>query len=184
MDPEPDLTTKSAGDRTTEFLRLLGPHERGLLAFVLALVPSWADADDILQEVRTRLWEQFDQYDSTKDFGVWARTIAYWQILTWRKSSRRRSATFGQDAIDLVAHHVESHAGESDDRAGALRLCLEKLAPAHRKLIDLYYSNKKSARELADELGRSFHAVRHILQRARLALADCIERTLHKQERS
>ena len=53
-----------------EFLRLLGEHERRLRGFILALVPHWADADDIAQEVRLRLWEQFDDYDPAKDFGA------------------------------------------------------------------------------------------------------------------
>jgi RNA polymerase sigma-70 factor, ECF subfamily len=184
MEPDRGLTEPSVGDRTAEFLRLLGSHERGLLAFVVALVPSWSDADDIVQEVRTRLWEQFDQYDPTKDFGVWARTIAYWQVLTWRKSAQRRSTTFGTDGMDAIARHVESRAGDWEDRASALRKCLEKLDPPKRKLIELYYSGVKSARELAEELGRSFHSVRHTLQRTRLALADCIEKTLQEQNHS
>lgn len=57
-------------DRTREFLRLLGQHERRLRGFILSLVPHWADAEDIAQEVRIRLWEQFDNYDPAKDFGA------------------------------------------------------------------------------------------------------------------
>ena len=57
-------------DNIQQFLLLLGRHERWLQAFVLSLVPNWADADDIVQEVRICLWQQFDSYDPTKDFGA------------------------------------------------------------------------------------------------------------------
>ena len=65
MDPSHSPTND---ERTREYLRLLGQHERRLLGFILSLVPNWADADDIAQEVKIRLWEQFDKYDPAKDF--------------------------------------------------------------------------------------------------------------------
>ena len=86
MDPSHSPTNN---ERTREYLRLLGQHERRLRGFILSLVPNRADADDIAQEVKIRLWEQFDSYDPTKDFGVWARTIAHYQVLTYREKQSR-----------------------------------------------------------------------------------------------
>jgi RNA polymerase sigma-70 factor (ECF subfamily) len=176
-----DLPVQS--DRTSEFVRLLSAHEQSLVAFVLALVPSWNDASDITQDVRLRLWEQFDQYDSSKDFGTWARTIAYWQVLRWRKETSRRPDSFGPEFLELIAKHVEVRGGMSEERASALSDCLQKLNPTTRTLVKLYYSGKKSARELSDELGKSFHIVRHTLRQARLTLADCVAKSLAKENR-
>lgn len=70
---------RSASDRSTvEFLRLLSQHERRVKSFILALVPNWADADDLYQETTVRLWEQFADYDPDQEFGAWACTIAYY----------------------------------------------------------------------------------------------------------
>jgi RNA polymerase sigma-70 factor (ECF subfamily) len=176
MSTDSDQVPKS--DPTTEFLRLLGAQERGLMAYILSLVANWSDADDILQEVRTRLWAQFDQYDRARDFGTWARSIAHWQVLTWRKTAARRANFLDTYLIDQIAQEPLLGEGEADRRLGAMRKCLDKLDPAKRSLVDLYYSGAKSARELADELHRSFHAVRHTLQRTRLALAECIDKAL------
>ena len=82
--------------RTNEYLRLLGRYERELQIYVLALVPNWSDADDIVQEVRIKLWNEFDRYDANRDFGAWSRTIAYYEILAARKKSSRW-------ATDLIA---------------------------------------------------------------------------------
>lgn len=172
------------GDRTGEFLRLLSRHERGLLAFVLAMVPNWSDVDDILQEVHLRLWEQFDSYDPTKDFGAWARTIAYWQARKWRTVSRRRPNSFGLEFVDLIAEHAEARIDGYDDRIRALQGCLQKLDPAKRRLIELYYSGKQTAQMLAAELNQSLHAVRHTLQRTRIELAKCVQKTLSQGDRS
>ena len=56
--------------------RLLAQYEPRLRGFILTLCPNWADAEDIAQEVKLRLWEQFDEYDPARDFGAWACTIA------------------------------------------------------------------------------------------------------------
>ena len=70
---------------TEEFLRLLGHHEASLRRYIDALMPNGNDADNIAQEVRLRLWRQLGDYDRSKDFGPWARTIARYVILTYRK---------------------------------------------------------------------------------------------------
>jgi RNA polymerase sigma-70 factor (ECF subfamily) len=170
-----------SGGLADDFMRLLGRHERELMAFVLALVPNWADADDVLQEVRSRLWAQFETYDATRDFGTWARAIAYWQVQTWRKSAQRRTVIFNTEVLDAIAHNIEEHADNPNARGDALRHCLDKLDLQSRQVIDLYYTSKKTAKELANDLGRSFHAIRHTIQRTRIALADCIEKTLRER---
>ena len=80
-----------------DFVRLLVEHERRLEGFILALVPNWAVAEDIAQETKLRLWEQFGQFDRNQDFGSWACTIAYYQVLSYRKSNKRsREHLFGE----------------------------------------------------------------------------------------
>ena len=181
IDPPVDLPVQP--DRTADFLRLLSAHEQSLVAFVLALVPSWNDANDVTQEVRLRLWAQFNQYDPAKDFGAWSRTIAYWQVLKWRKATSRRPDSFGPEFLEMIAEHVEVRGGIAEERAAALGNCLQKLDPATRTLVKWYYSGKKTARELAEELGKSFHVVRHTLRQARLTLADCVAKSLAKENR-
>ena len=45
-----------------EFVRLLAEHERQLSGYVHALIPLWQDAEDVLQNTKLRLWEQFDSF--------------------------------------------------------------------------------------------------------------------------
>lgn len=171
-------------DRATrEYLRLLGLHERRLRGFILSLVPNWADADDIAQEVRIRLWEQFGEYDSTKDFGAWARTIAYYQVLTHRERQSRHRSLISSQFVETVAAEVAAISDELDAEQRALADCFEKLPEPKRNLLLRYYSGDRTTRQLAAELGRSFDATRQAVLRARLALRDCVEETLHEETR-
>lgn len=168
--------------RTREYLRLLGQHERRLRGYILSLVPNWADADDIAQEVRIRLWEQFDRYDPAKDFGVWARTIAHYQILTHREKLSRRGGLISPKFLEAVAEEVAARSAELDAAGEALADCFQKLPETKRELLLRYYSTGQNARTIAEELGRSFDATRQAILRTRLTLSDCVERTLERRD--
>lgn len=166
--------------RATEYLRLLGQHERRLGGFILSLVPNWADADDIAQEVKIRLWEQFDSYDPTKDFGAWARTIAYYQVLTHRETHRRRHELVDSAILDALIKETSKLSKKLDAGQEALEDCFEKLPLEKQELLLTYYSGERTTREIADELGRTFDATRQAILRTRMALSDCIEKTMRQ----
>jgi RNA polymerase sigma-70 factor (ECF subfamily) len=173
----------SNDDRTREYLRLLRQHERRLQGFILALVPSWGDAEDIAQDVRVRLWEQFDSYDRTKDFGAWARTIAYYQVLTYREKKSRHRALIFSESLEMIAKEASAASDDADTEQRVLMECFEKLPEARKDLLMRYYSDKQTAREIAAELGQHFHATRQTILRTRMALRDCVEETLRKEGR-
>lgn len=171
-----------ATQRTGEFLRLLGVHEERTKAFVFSMVPNWADAQDIAQEVRLRLWEQFDAYDSSKDFGAWSRTIAYYQVLAYRKRSQKRYVQLGPEFLELVAETFNAGVEQFEARGSALQRCMEKLTAVKRRLLLRCYGGGETIRQVADSLGRSFEAVRKSVFRTRSQLASCVEQELKREE--
>src|SRR5689334_17416818 len=94
------------------FVRLLTQHERRVYAFILSLVPSWHDADEILQETNVRLWTEFERFEPGSDFCAWACAIAKYQVLTHRKQQARQRVRFTDEFLDVVA---EEMAAEADD---------------------------------------------------------------------
>ena len=142
-----DSAASSSNDeRTREFLKLLGQHERRLRGFILALVPNWADAEDIAQEVRIRLWEQFDGYDRAKDFGAWARTIARYQVLTHRTRSLAKDGDLDSELMERIANQAAAMSEELEAGQKALADCFEKLPAEKRELLTRYYSGKYTTR--------------------------------------
>jgi RNA polymerase sigma-70 factor, ECF subfamily len=172
----------SDSERTAEFLRLLGVHEERINALVFSLVPNWADAQDIAQDVRLRLWEQFDAYDRTKDFGAWARVIAYYQVLAYRKRLRGRHLHFGDEFLQLVAATFDAGIDQFEARSRAMQKCISKLSAVKRRLLLRCYSGRETVRQVADSLGRSFEALRKSVLRTRRQLAACIQRELKSQD--
>jgi len=172
----------AANDRkTVDFLRLLSQHERRVKAYILALVPNWADADDLYQETTVRLWEQFANYDPEKDFGAWACTIAYYMVLAYRKKSSREQERFSQTFVDTVAEEVAARGNEADLRYHALQHCLQKLTERHRNLVRRCYSGTDTLKAIARQTGRSVAALYKALSRIRHSLHKCVEKNLQEE---
>ena len=79
------------GPRTEEFIELLALHDPVISAYVMSLVPSNSDAQDILQETKLALWRTFEQFETGTNFAAWARRTALNRVLDYRRRKGRES---------------------------------------------------------------------------------------------
>jgi len=165
-----------------QFIALLTKHEQHLKHYILTLVPNLADAEQISQETSLRLWEQFNEYDpSAAGFVVWARSIAYFQVLTFRKKAGRERVVFNSELVDALADRVAVRSQRLADRQEALIDCLNKLPEHGREIIHLYYFVGMKLRAAAEQLDRSIAATEKAVARIRRILKDCVEDVLQKE---
>lgn len=169
-------------DRCDAFVQLLAAHEHRLGSFVLALVPNWSDAEDIIQETKLRLWEQFDTYNPSKDFGVWACVIARYQVLAHRTRSGRSRLQFSQEMVERLSQELSQPNTESDARLTFLQECVKKLAEWQRGLLlRCCAAQRSTSQEVATQLGRTPEAIRQAMVRIRRKLYRCIEDAERKE---
>src|SRR5262245_3143405 len=90
-----------AGDGQ-RFVELLGAHARELFGYIFSLTANWDDSQEIMQRLRIRIWEQFERYDQERPFGAWARAIAYYLVLAFRKERSRQREFFTERVIQLL----------------------------------------------------------------------------------
>jgi RNA polymerase sigma-70 factor (ECF subfamily) len=173
-----------AEPHTEQFLTLLGAHERNLFAYVYALTPNWQDAEEVMQRVRIRIWQQFRQYDAEKPFDAWARAIAYYLVLAYRKEKSRQREFFTEQVLEAVSNEFNAHAPEASDRRDALLRCLDKLDGRKRELVTTYYSSSRQATEtIAEKLSTTPNALRQSIFRIRKVLMECVQRTMQAESR-
>jgi RNA polymerase sigma-70 factor (ECF subfamily) len=172
---------QNTDQRGATFIGLLAREERRLTAYVAALVPNWADVDDLLQATKLKLWEQFGDYDPAGDFGAWTRKIAFYQVLTYRKKSGRDRTRFSQQTIELLAEDLVATADESDSRRDALADCLNKMTTSGRQLIWRFYGGEGTIKEIAVKLGRSVRGTQRAVAKLRGDLQECVERTIRTE---
>jgi RNA polymerase sigma-70 factor, ECF subfamily len=184
--PEASASPDANGDLRRgqqDFLRLLVKHERQLEGFILALVHDWSAADDIAQETKLRLWEQFDQFDAGQDFGAWARTIAYYQVLSYRTHSKRlRESPFTEQFLQSLAQEESNRHGQVQLRERFLASCIDKLSEKSRSLLKLVYTGKENIRQIARRLKRGESATYKAVQTIRLWLHKCVEEEIRRED--
>ena len=169
------MSEDSIKRRCETFVQLLATSEQRLGSFVLALVPNWSDAEDILQETKVRLWEQFDTYDPAKDFGTWACVIARYQVLAFRTRAARSRLMFSQELVNGLSHDLSRATAEPDSRLAYLEECVKKLAEWQRDLLMRSCAADYSSQAVAAQLGRKAAAIRQSLLRIRRTLYRCVE---------
>jgi RNA polymerase sigma-70 factor (ECF subfamily) len=173
-------------DRHNLFSELVAQHHSQLYAYILAMVRSHADADDVFQSVYLVLWRKFDSFDpGTSRFYPWACQTAKFVVFSFLRHKRKLPNCLGDDLVDVLAEVALEE--PEDDAAGyltALRRCREKLGAADEELLELRYAQGLGSREIADRLQRPQTSVCRSLNRIRGALYDCIEMELERQNPS
>jgi hypothetical protein len=104
-------------------------------------------------------------------------------VLAYRKRSRRTSARFSQQFVDLVSRDAASLSTDAPPLRQALSDCIAKLGQAARGLLWSCYAGKESIKDVAIRLGRSVRGTQHAIAQIRVDLQRCVERTMRKEER-
>jgi RNA polymerase sigma-70 factor (ECF subfamily) len=165
-------------DREERFLQLFLAHERRIFGFLLALVPAWSDAEDLLQEASVVMWRKLDEFEPGTDFAAWALSIARFQVLSYRKKQRRDRVLFSERTLELLADEMAALGRSEDARRDALEHCIARLNTRDRELIRLRYLPGATTQGVAEGLGRSVQAVYKSLNKIHEQLLMCIRRTL------
>jgi RNA polymerase sigma-70 factor, ECF subfamily len=167
--------------RYREYVCLLAEHERQLSGYVHALVPLWQDAEDVLQEVKLRLWEQFDSFRRNADFAAWAITIASYMVRAHRKRCQRGRVHFSDELLEKISQHVSAISSSGrDERVSALMECARTLSDANRKLLGLFLRGHQKIKDIARELGQTPSTTRKSLYRIRRSLFECAQKRLQE----
>lgn len=169
--------------RHREFVRLLAEHERRLAAYVHALIPYWQDAEDVLQNTKLRIWEQFGSFEPGTDFAAWAIAIAMYMVRQHRTKCQRDRLCFSDQLLDKISQDVPPSALEGhDDRLCALVECVNALNTASRKLLRLFCVGHQRIKDIARDLGQPPSTTRVALFRVRRTVFECVRRRLQEEE--
>lgn len=182
------MSIKASGannnDHHREFLRLFTTHEPAVRAFVRRLVPSRADADDILQEVAIVLWEKFDEFRPDGNFKAWACGVGRFKVLSWLRDKGRDRLVLDSEVVALIAEESMEVESRLDQQRVALESCFEKVPPKGRDLLVRAYQRGSRIQDVAKTSGRSAGGFYQWLHRMRKLLHECITRKIAEEPSS
>lgn len=143
---------------------LYANYSRLLYGVIFRIVKRQDLAENVLQDVFLKVWQNIDSYDTSKGrFIGWVMNIARNAAIDLVRSKNYRN--------DLVTDGVEaavaqpSVSGVNVDHIG-LKEVVEKLDPKYRQLIDLLYFEGYTQAEVSDELSIPLGTVKSRVRKA------------------
>ena len=136
------------------------------MVFRLALhqLGSYADADDAVQEVFLRLWRQKAPFESEEHLRRWLLRVT----VNWCRDQLR--SPWRQRRVDWDS--LENQPAFETPEQGELYQAVMSLPEKYRTVLDLFYYEELSVREIGEVLGLSQSAVTTRLSRARKLLRE------------
>ena len=137
-----------------DFVRLFTQSQRAIYLYIIPLVSSAADAEEVLQETNVVIWSKWAQFEPGTNFVAWGRAIARLEVFRFRRRSSKRCQLLGDEVIELIASETEEQPNDFDLRRDALAECVGKLREKDRELIQMRYAVGSTGDDVANELGR------------------------------
>ena len=170
----------SQSDNREEFTREFTRHQRNIYVFIRSLVSNASDADELWQQTNLALWRKYDSFQPGSNFRAWAQKVAFFEI-TNHYARKREASNFDASVLEALASEVEKRSLHYEHRLEALRMCIDKLRPHDRELIEAKYATNPTAKDLGQRFGRSAKAIYKALARIRTALLECVQRRLTQE---
>ena len=165
-----------------QFLRFFAEHEAALHTLLRSMLPSREDAKEALQETIIVLWQKFDEFDPARDFRAWASGIARNKALAVLRDRKRDRHVFDEALVNRLADRAALQEQCVITRREVLEGCLQKLPATQRELVLSAYTKGTRMDDLAARRGQTPMSLYKLLHRIRIALLDCVERSLATEE--
>jgi RNA polymerase sigma-70 factor, ECF subfamily len=149
-----------------------------LLAVLMRMLRHRDRAEDVLQDVFVKVWQQAGQFDHIRGRPLpWLISIARYRAIDVQRGTRPTvelaeagAALESQLQVAAPAEGLEFHG-----MGAALQRCLEELAAPQRRCLVLAYLEGLTQEEIARKVGQALGTVKSWLRRSLVSLRRCIE---------
>jgi RNA polymerase sigma-70 factor (ECF subfamily) len=165
--------------RDAAALRELYEHTASqLLAVLLRILHTRAAAEDALQDVFIRIWQQAGQYEEFKGRAIsWMVSIARYRAIDLVRAARPMVVLEVAELAGAEQLQVEGPADRAEFGAtrAALQRCLELLAQAQRHCVQLAYQHGMTQEQIAQQENQPLGTVKTWIRRGLQSLRTCME---------
>ncbi len=160
------------------FARLYAKHHKTIYSFIISLLPSASDADDVMQETILTMCHKFDEYDHGKNFAAWGVGVARNKILKFYEKGQRRKALFSEESLRILLERSTPVIHHFEERFLALEVCLRKLKEPEKNLLKERFVNNEKIVAIAKQQEKSLDALYKTYSRILKKLKLCIQSNL------
>jgi RNA polymerase sigma-70 factor (ECF subfamily) len=147
-----------------------------LLAILMRMVKRRDLAEDVLQDVFVKVWQQASQFDPIRGRPLaWLVSMARYRAIDLQRAARPAVAL--SDVSLALEPQLQVGTADADEvlgSGGLLLRCLEQLAAPQRRCLLLAYQEGLTHSEIARAVGEPLGTVKSWVRRSLLALRRCL----------
>jgi len=182
MDELENMQGKGEGaSLSNDFVRQLVQSQNKIHAYILALVPDWNDADDILQDTAEIMWRKYGNNVKIDNFAALGMSVARNLIFSHFRNKKKHECLLQDDILENIAEYAQELSSYADDRVNVLRGCLAKLNGKDKELIRLRYEEGLNVKSVAQVSNRSVDGLYKSLGRIHDAIMRCVRSGLARE---
>jgi len=160
-----------------EFRKIILPEGRRLYAFAFRYMNNREDAEDIVQDVMTKLWENRDTLERYQNIGAWTTTMTRNMCID-RLRRNKKLHLENEESLEAAEAYVHYGGNINDSReASALVIkIIDRLGEPYKSAVILRDVEGYSYEEAAEVIGTNVNALRTTLSRARKYVREELEK--------
>jgi RNA polymerase sigma-70 factor (family 1) len=176
---EKDILLKVAQSDPAAFAILFKEYSPKVYTLGLSLTKSSSTAEEMVQEIFMKVWENRRQLSDIDFFKSWLRVIctnACYNHL--RKKANERIAVLAYSGKKAETPPIPQDIVELKDFEGLIESAIRKLPPQQQKAFRLKKLSGKKTAEIAKEMNLSIYTVKEYLKAAQKAVKANLEVTI------
>jgi len=173
-----ELLRRCAGRDAAALRELYEQTSSQLLGVLMRILHTRAAAEDALQDVFIRIWQQAGQYEEFKGRAIsWMVSIARYRAIDLVRAARPMVVLEAAETAGAVQLQVEGPADRVEFGAtrAALQRCLELLEQAQRQCMQLAYQHGMTQEQIALTENQPLGTVKTWIRRGLQSLRTCME---------
>ncbi|MCX4284378.1 sigma-70 family RNA polymerase sigma factor [Duncaniella dubosii] len=136
-------------------------YSQSLYWQIRRMVPSHADADDILQNTFLKAWNSIENFRGDAKLSTWLYKIAINESLTWLEQKRKQKNLTVDDESQALINLIEADPDfDGDTLSLELRKAIATLPEKQRLVFNMRYFDEMKYEEMSRILGTSVGALK------------------------
>ncbi len=168
-----ELASKTAEGSRSLFEELVSRYSRRLFYFLRHRTGSDEDIEDLVQETFLKAFKSIDRFDPERKFSTWLYTIASREAISHHRANKKMKHSPAGTSSLPGPEEVVIRKEESQN----IWELAAKLPKKEYEALWLYYAEEMPIKDIARVTKKSPITVRVLLYRARLKLAERIDKT-------
>lgn len=156
-----------------EFKKLITDHKISALSIAESMVKDKFEANDVLQEAYLNAFNYLHTFNGESRFKTWFYRIVVNQSLKWLRKRKRMYAI--QNTVYQTKEVVSKNHGleqlEKHEKQQAIQKVLQQLKPKEALMLNMFYLQELSIKEIQVITGFSISNIKVLLHRARASFA-------------